>query len=123
MTKTPLSPLSIEDAAQAFAALGSEQRLAVLTTLVMAGTEGLKMGQLGERTGISASTLTHHLRFLTQAGLVTQERRGRAIYCAAAKYDAVARLSTYLLMNCCAEAPEGAEHAEHAGHQSREKAT
>jgi ArsR family transcriptional regulator len=105
--------LSIEEAAQAFAALGSEQRLAVLTTLVMAGPEGLMTGELGNRTGIAASTLTHHLRFLTQAGLVTQEKRGRAIYCAAAAYDTVELLSQYLLLNCCAEASDGCEHIEH----------
>jgi ArsR family transcriptional regulator, arsenate/arsenite/antimonite-responsive transcriptional repressor len=112
-SKTPRT-LSIEEAAQAFAALGSEQRLAVLTTLVMAGPEGLMMGELGNRTGIAASTLTHHLRFLTQAGLVTQEKRGRAIYCAAAAYETVELLSRYLLLNCCADAPNGASHEQHA---------
>lgn len=117
MEQKPTSPLSIEVAAQAFAALGSEQRLAVLTTLVMAGPEGLNMGQLGEKTGIAASTLTHHLRFLTQAGLVVQEKRGRAIVCAAAEYEAVERLSQYLLLNCCAEAPHGAEHDGHCAHE------
>ena len=111
------SPLSLEEAAQAFAALGSEQRLAVLTVLVMAGPGGLNMGQLGEKTGIAASTLTHHLRFLTQAGLVTQERQGRSIICAGAKYETVEKLSQYLLLNCCAEAPHGDEHDGHCAHE------
>ena len=113
MTQDSISELSIEEAAQAFAALGSEQRLAVLQALVKAGPDGLKMGELGEKTGIAASTLNHHLRFLTQAGLVIQERRGRAIYCASAAYETVALLSSYLLRNCCADAPEGAEHSDH----------
>ena len=98
--------MTIEDAAQAFAALGSEQRLSVLQTLVRAGPEGLSMGTLGERSGISGSTLTHHLRFLTHAGLVVQERQGRSIICAAVAYDMVGALSAYLLRECCADTPE-----------------
>lgn len=100
------SPISIEDAAQAFAALGSEQRLGVLQTLVRAGPEGLSIGELGERCGVSGSTLTHHLRFLTHAGLVVQEKHGRSVICAAVAYDMAEALSSYLLQNCCADASE-----------------
>ena len=98
--------ISIEEAAQAFAALGSEQRLSVLRLLVRAGPEGLTMGELAERSGIANSTLTHHLRFLTSAGLVEQERRGRSIVCSSVEYDMARALSDYLLTNCCADAPE-----------------
>ncbi|MHA3915908.1 ArsR/SmtB family transcription factor [Halovulum sp. GXIMD14793] len=94
--------LDIEEAAQAFAALGSEQRLAVLQALVAAGPDGLAAGDLAQRTGIGASTLTHHLRFLTQSGLVTQRREGRSILSMAA-FERVEHLSHYLLLNCCAE--------------------
>ena len=62
--------LSLTEAAAAFAALGSEQRLGILQVLVRAGPEGLSMGELGERSGVRGSTLTHHLRILTAAGLV-----------------------------------------------------
>ena len=96
--------LSDVDAAQAFAALGSEQRIGVLRTLVRAGPDGLTMGQLAERTEIGASTLTHHLRFLTGASLVHQTRNGRSIICAAASFDVVHRLATYLVDECCADA-------------------
>lgn len=99
-------PLSIEDAAQAFAALGSEQRLGVLQLLVRAGPEGLSMGALAERSGMGNSTLTHHLRFLVHAGLVEQERRGRSIVCSSVAYDTAAALSNYILTNCCADAAQ-----------------
>ena len=95
--------LSIEDAAQAFAALGSEQRLGVLQTLVRAGPDGLSMGELGARSGISGSTLTHHLKFLTHAQLVVQAKEGRSIICAAVAYDMAEALSAFLLRNCCAD--------------------
>ena len=77
------STLAVEDAASTFAALGSEQRLTVLNTLVRAGPEGLPIGTLGERTGVTGSTLTHHVRILTQAGLVHRVKRGRSVICAA----------------------------------------
>ena len=46
-------PLDLTRAASAFAALGSEQRLSVLRTLVRAGPDGLSIGELGERTGVT----------------------------------------------------------------------
>ena len=102
--------ITLEDAAQAFAALGSEQRLHVLRTLVRAGPDGLSTGDLADRSGIANSTLTHHLRFLVHAGLVEQERRGRTIVCSSVAYDMAEALSHYILTNCCADAAE-TEHA------------
>lgn len=113
MTTAPppsATDLPITVLASGFAALGSEQRLAVLRALVRAGPDGLTMGELGRRTGVTGSTLTHHLRVLTGAGLVTQERRGRQVICAALAYDAVRALSRFLLEECCADAPRPEEH-------------
>lgn len=90
-------------AATRFAALGSEQRLAVLRTLVRAGPDGLRIGELGVRSGITGSTLTHHMKILASAGLVTQARHGRSIICAAVAYDEVRGLSEFLLTDCCAD--------------------
>ena len=110
MESVRASLLSLEEAATAFGALGSEQRLSVLQVLVGAGPEGVTMGTLGQRTGIGASTLTHHLRILTSAELVNQRREGRSVICTAA-FDAVERLSDYLLLNCCTDAPaDGQPH-------------
>lgn len=96
-------PLDLTRAASAFAALGSEQRLSVLRTLVRAGPEGLSIGALGERTGVTGSTLTHHMKILSTAGLVTQARQGRSIICAAVAFDQVQGLSAFLLTECCAD--------------------
>jgi ArsR family transcriptional regulator, arsenate/arsenite/antimonite-responsive transcriptional repressor len=102
--------LPIEQAAAAFAALGSEQRLLVLRQLVRAGPDGLTIGILGERAGITGSTLTHHLKILTAAGLVTQEKRGRSIICGAADMTKMRALSDYLLSECCADCAPGEGH-------------
>ena len=56
--------LSLEVAASTFAALGSEQRLHVLRTLARAGPDGLPIGILGDRCGVTGSTLTHHVKIL-----------------------------------------------------------
>jgi DNA-binding transcriptional ArsR family regulator len=105
-----LEPLETEAAAKAFAALGSEHRIAVLKLLVRAGPGGARVGELSGALEMAPSTLTHHLRFLTEAGLVRQVRQGRAILCAA-DFDAVGRLSDFLLDECCADASADASGA------------
>lgn len=94
--------IAIEEAAQGFAAAGSEPRLAVLLALVRAGEGGLTVGEIQERLAIPASTLAHHLKFLSAAGLVEQEKQGRSIVNRAA-YDRLQALATFLLEACCSE--------------------
>lgn len=103
--------LDLTRAASTFAALGSEQRLAVLRAMVRAGADGLSIGELGKRSGVTGSTLTHHLKILAQAGLITQAKEGRSIICAAVAYDELKDLSLFLLRECCADAPgQGHDH-------------
>ena len=104
--------VSLETAALAFSALGSEQRLGVLRALVRSGPDGLSIGELGHATGITGATLTHHVKFLTLAGLVNQAKKGRSIICAAVAYDTVKQLSAFLLSECCADAT-GQTHTHH----------
>lgn len=98
-----MADTSAGDAADAFAALGSRQRLAVLRLLVRAGADGLTVGRLQTGLGMPASTLSHHLRALILAGLVEQRRDGRNLICRA-RYDRIRALSDFLLGECCADA-------------------
>lgn len=100
--------LDLARAASTFAALGSEQRLAVLRVLVRAGSDGLSIGTLGERAGVTGSTLTHHMKILANAGLVRQEKHGRSIICAAVAYDELHDLAGFLVRECCADSPDPA---------------
>ncbi|MFT5868615.1 MAG: ArsR family transcriptional regulator [Paracoccaceae bacterium] len=109
--KTDIPALNL--AATAFAALGSEQRLAVLRRLVRAGPDGMAIGDLGEAVGITGSVLTHHVKQLVGAGLVAQRRDGRRIICAVV-FGQVEALSEYLLSECCAD------HGGHAGEGSHD---
>lgn len=98
----PPTMLSVEEAAQAFAAIGSEPRLDVLLALVRAGPGGLVVGDIQKRLDMAASTLTHHLRFLAAAGLIVQTRDGRAIRNEAA-FTRIEQLADYLVRECCAD--------------------
>ncbi|TCO73912.1 ArsR/SmtB family transcription factor [Rhodovulum euryhalinum] len=113
MNEIPQDDITLARMASAFAALGSEQRISVLRTLVRAGPEGLPIGELGARSGITGSTLTHHMKILAQAGLVRQTRQGRSIICAAASYPEMRSLSEFLLSECCADAVHPHEEGHH----------
>ena len=104
--KSKRNAIELEEAAQGFAALGSEARLQVVLTLVKAGQMGLSVGDIQERTGMAASTLAHHLRFLASARLIVQEKTGRSVLSRAA-FAHLEALGGYLLEECCAE--EGRE--------------
>jgi DNA-binding transcriptional ArsR family regulator len=103
MKQEPILDMDLTVAASTFAALGSEQRLGVMRTLVRAGPEGLTIGELGKRSGVTGSTLTHHMKILAAAGLVTQIKQGRSIICAAVAMEEIQALSQFLLKECCAD--------------------
>ena len=100
--------LTLEQAAQGFAAAGSDHRLDVLRTLVRAGPKGLTVGEIQNRTGMPASTLAHHLRFLSDGGLIEQHRRGRSVINQAV-FDHIHALSNFLLSECCADSESDTE--------------
>ena len=57
-------------------------------------------GTIADALRIPQNTLSFHLKELTSAGLVTQERAGRNIVYRAA-YDQMNDLLGYLTKNCC----------------------
>ena len=90
----------ISATARAMAALGHEARLSIFRLLVKAGTEGLRVGDIGAHLGLAPSTLAHHLSALVDAGLVTQEKHGREVF-NRVDYDAMRRVLGYLSSECC----------------------
>lgn len=97
--------LGLEEAAQGFAAIGSEPRLDVLLALVRAGNTGLTVGEIQQKLGIPASTLSHHLRFLAAAHLIEQTKDGRTIHNRAA-FSHIAALADFLMRECCVDEGE-----------------
>jgi ArsR family transcriptional regulator, arsenate/arsenite/antimonite-responsive transcriptional repressor len=93
--------MNTESALNSLSALSHESRLAAFRQLVQAGSAGLPVGELRERLGIPAATLSAHLNILRAAGLVTDERQGRVIRIRA-DYAHMNALLAYLTENCCA---------------------
>jgi DNA-binding transcriptional ArsR family regulator len=94
--------MKLETAALQLEALGNPTRLMIYRTLVRAGHAGLAVGQVQDRVGLPASTLSHHLRKLIDQGLVRQERAGTSLICHA-EYPAMSALLGYLADECCAD--------------------
>lgn len=90
--------------ARALAALGHDARLSIFRVLIKAGEGGLNVGQIGAHLGIAPSTLAHHLGTLVDAGLVSQEKIGREVV-NRAEFNAIRRLSSFLVAECCAGLP------------------
>ncbi len=89
-----------KDVVQSLAALAQPVRLQVFRALVVRGASGLTPGAMAEGLGIPPNTLSFHLKELTHAGLVTQERASRNIIYRAA-FDRMNALLGYLTENCC----------------------
>jgi DNA-binding transcriptional ArsR family regulator len=88
------------DVVRSLAALAQPVRLQVFRALVVTGKAGLTPGTMAEALDIPANTLSFHLKELTHAGLVTQERASRNIIYRAA-YGHMNALLAYLTENCC----------------------
>ncbi len=85
---------------KALSALAQVHRLRIFRAFVVAGQAGLTPGTISAGLGLPAATLSFHLKELMNAGLVTQERRGRnLIY--RADYGRMNKVLGYLTENCC----------------------
>ncbi|MHC4227280.1 MAG: ArsR/SmtB family transcription factor [Planctomycetota bacterium] len=94
--------MKLEDAAKQLEALGNPTRLAIYRVLIRLGDQGSPVGKIRKKLDIPASTLSHHIAKLVHAGLVTQERDSRSLYCKA-DFKNMDALMTFLVHNCCAE--------------------
>ncbi|HXB57140.1 MAG TPA: metalloregulator ArsR/SmtB family transcription factor [Vicinamibacteria bacterium] len=92
--------MDIKGAVGALGALAQESRLEVFRLLVQRGPTGLAAGEINQRVGIPATTLSFHLSQLSHAGLVTSRREGRSIIYAA-DYPSMLDLMEFLMKNCC----------------------
>ena len=86
--------------ADMFAALGSEPRLRIVRLLLAAHPEGLVVGEIQGETGVSGSTLSHHLEKLKHDGLVVAEREGAFIRYRA-HTQGLEELLRFLYAECC----------------------
>jgi ArsR family transcriptional regulator, arsenate/arsenite/antimonite-responsive transcriptional repressor len=68
--------MQAEVLAQAFAALADPIRLRLLAFIASANTDEVCACDLLEPSGRSQPTVSHHMKILIEAGLITREKRG-----------------------------------------------
>ena len=76
---TRLSDAQAEATAAVFRALGDAGRVRIVNVLATSG-EPVCVCHLVEPLGLSQPTVSHHLKRLTEAGLLEREQRGRWAY-------------------------------------------
>jgi len=80
LLETPMSASEAEATAGAFAALADPVRLRLLGMLAAADDGEVCACALVEPLARSQPTVSHHLKVLAEAGLVTGEKRGRWVW-------------------------------------------
>jgi len=84
--------------AQLLKVLADETRLAVMERLL----EGpMHVGEINETLGVEQSLLSHHLKVLREAGMVTAERDGKQVLYALAKSVQGKRRGRAIDLGCC----------------------
>ena len=93
-------PSKLEKHAEQLSALGHPVRLQILRFVVQAGSEGAAAGDIQGHVGLPASTLSHHLKRLVDAEVLTTRGEG-TFHFYAADYQALRALTDYLWEDCC----------------------
>lgn len=94
--------MNLESAAKKLEALGNSTRLQIFRELVKSGAEGNTVGEIRDTLDIPASTLSHHIAKLINAGLLVQERQSRSLICTV-DHSSMDDLMEFLVNNCCTE--------------------
>ncbi|BFM13100.1 metalloregulator ArsR/SmtB family transcription factor [Simiduia litorea] len=94
--------MEIDDIAKVLKELGHTTRLAIYKRVVKAGHQGIAVGGLQEKLDIPHSTLSHHISSLVSAGLISQRRESRTLYCVA-EYETLNAVIGFLQDECCVD--------------------
>jgi DNA-binding transcriptional ArsR family regulator len=99
-------PSKLDRHAEQLSALGHPVRLSILRFVVQGGHEGTSAGDIQSHVDVPASTLSHHLKRLVDAGVLTTRSEGTFHYYAA-DYAALRGLTDYLWEDCCKRGKRG----------------
>ncbi|WP_159792915.1 ArsR/SmtB family transcription factor [Puerhibacterium puerhi] len=81
---TGLAPDAAVDVARTFKALADPARVRLLSIVAAADAGETCVCDLTEPVGLAQPTVSHHMKVLVEAGLVTREKRGKWAYYAIA---------------------------------------
>jgi DNA-binding transcriptional ArsR family regulator len=90
----------LERHALQLSALGHPVRLAIVRFVVQGGSEGTSAGDIQNHVDLPASTLSHHLKRLLDAGLVSSRGEGTYHYYAP-DFGVLRKLTDYVWEDCC----------------------
>ena len=90
----------LERRAEQLSALGHPIRLKILRFVVQAGPAGSAAGEIQDHVDLPASTLSHHLKRLVDASVLSTRSEGTFHYYAA-DYLSLRALTDYLWEDCC----------------------
>jgi ArsR family transcriptional regulator len=79
------SPRDVEKLADQFKALGDGTRLSLMMAVASGENAEACVCDLTPETGLAQSTVSHHLKLLVEAGLLTRTQRGKWAYYALTK--------------------------------------
>ncbi|CAM3139325.1 ArsR/SmtB family transcription factor [Vibrio rarus] len=94
--------MQLEHVAKALKELGHPTRLSLYKLVVKAGHQGTPVGDIQQQLKIPGSTLSHHISSLSSAGLLSQRREGRTLFCTA-QYENLQNVIDFLQEECCAD--------------------
>lgn len=97
--------MDINKATDSFAALGQPTRLRALRILIKTGSSGILAGDLADLMEVRQNTMSTNLAVMLQAGLVRNEREGRAIRYFA-DFEGLRDILAFLMEDCCGGNPE-----------------
>ena len=86
--------------AEQLSALGHPVRLRVLRFVVQGGPDGTAAGDIQAHVDMPASTLSHHLKRLLDAGLLTTRSEGTFHYYAP-DFKVLRALTDFVWQDCC----------------------
>jgi ArsR family transcriptional regulator, arsenate/arsenite/antimonite-responsive transcriptional repressor len=90
----------LERHAEQLSALGHPVRLSILRFVVQGGPEGTAAGEIQAHVDLPASTLSHHLKRLVDAGLLKSRSEGTFHYYSP-ELSSLRALTDYVWEDCC----------------------
>ena len=99
-TRTPAAVDPTAGFARMLSAMGTEPRLRIVRLLLTAHPQGLVVGDIASESGITGSTLSHHLDKLKHEQLVKVRREGTYLWYSA-DTEALQGLLGFLYAECC----------------------
>jgi len=101
--------MQLENVAKALKELGHPSRLLIYKAVVRAGYQGIAVGGLQQKLRIPGSTLSHHISSLVSAGLLSQRRESRTLYCVA-EFEQLDSVIAFLQDECCLDETDESEN-------------